>query len=605
MDSLLRSPSSAVRAQAALAVGRIGARAHLRTVRNLAADADAQTAATALFALGLMKDTGSVSLAADAVRRGAARGVEGAWLLGELGEAGRAAIVAGLSDPAVDRETRGQLLLASARLRPVPAVGVIPHLTSSDSAIAWRAAYVLARARSAAGARAMLAQAISPWVAVREQVARAAARGIAGDSLSATARDVLARLVVDTSARVRINAIRSIASFGAPARSTVVSALRDDDRGVRLVAAQSLDAVLDTSAGEWMDAFAADTSFVIKRAIADGAVRRAINLADRAGWASRGDWHFRAAAVELAGRGDATSAFARLGRVPQDGDGRVRAALASALASLADSASVRVPARTRLRALLGDEDVGVRTASLGALRRGATADDLAAALPSYQRSLADRDNDARMAFWSLADSATRRGALPESLETRLRAFARPREPLERMAASRVKGFGAWSDSLGTARPLVWYEERARESVDTAPVLRIVTDHGTLELELFVSDATLTVYNIVSLARRGYFDGQQFHRVVPNFVVQAGDPRGDGNGGPGYAIRDELNRHRYRRGTLGMALSGPHTGGSQFFVTHSPQPHLDGGYTVFGQVLSGLEVLDRIVQGDRIVRVTVR
>ena len=174
-----------------------------------------------------------------------------------------------------------------------------------------------------------------------------------------------------------------------------------------------------------------------------------------------------------------------------------------------------------------------------------------------------------------------------------------------MAAARVKRFSAWSDSLGTARPLVWYEERAREALDSAPVVRITTDHGTLELELFVADAPLTVYNFVSLARRGYFDDQLFHRVVPNFVVQAGDPRGDGDGGPGYAIRDELNRRRYQRGTLGMALSGPNTGGSQFFVTHSPQPHLDGGYTVFGQVLSGWDVLDRIAQGDRIARITVR
>lgn len=125
----------------------------------------------------------------------------------------------------------------------------------------------------------------------------------------------------------------------------------------------------------------------------------------------------------------------------------------------------------------------------------------------------------------------------------------------------------------------------------------------MEFALFASDAPLTVYNLMSLADDGYFDGQLFHRVVPNFVVQAGDPRGDGNGGPGYAIRDELNRHRYLRGTLGMALSGPDTGGSQFFVTHSPQPHLDGGYTVFGQLADGGDVLDRIVQGDRIVRVT--
>jgi cyclophilin family peptidyl-prolyl cis-trans isomerase len=137
------------------------------------------------------------------------------------------------------------------------------------------------------------------------------------------------------------------------------------------------------------------------------------------------------------------------------------------------------------------------------------------------------------------------------------------------------------------------------------VARIETERGVLELALFAADAPLTVYNFTSLARRGYFDGQRFHRVVPNFVVQGGDPRGDGNGGPGESIRDELNRRRYLRGTMGMALSGPNTGGSQFFVTHSPQPHLDGGYTVFGQLLGGGDVLDRIVQGDRIVQIVVR
>ena len=90
---------------------------------------------------------------------------------------------------------------------------------------------------------------------------------------------------------------------------------------------------------------------------------------------------------------------------------------------------------------------------------------------------------------------------------------------------------------------------------------------------------------------------------PNFVIQGGDPRGEGTGGPGTVIRDEINRWRYDRGTLGMALSGPDTGGSQFFLTHSPQPHLDGRYTIFGRLTSGADVLDRIVQGDRIRRIT--
>jgi cyclophilin family peptidyl-prolyl cis-trans isomerase len=134
---------------------------------------------------------------------------------------------------------------------------------------------------------------------------------------------------------------------------------------------------------------------------------------------------------------------------------------------------------------------------------------------------------------------------------------------------------------------------------------IVTARGPIQLELFGVDAPITVWNFLTLARSGYYRNTRFHRVVPNFVAQDGDPRDDGNGGPGYAIRDEMNRHRYERGAVGMALSGPDTGGSQYFITHSPQPHLDGHYTVFGRVLRGYAALDRIVQGDLITRIESR
>jgi cyclophilin family peptidyl-prolyl cis-trans isomerase len=109
---------------------------------------------------------------------------------------------------------------------------------------------------------------------------------------------------------------------------------------------------------------------------------------------------------------------------------------------------------------------------------------------------------------------------------------------------------------------------------------------------------------MTLARQGFFKGATWHRVVPNFVVQDGDPRGDGEGGPGYTIRDEINERPYLRGTMGMALDWADTGGSQFFLTHSPQPHLDGRYTVFGQIVAGLDVLDRIQPGDAILGVRV-
>jgi cyclophilin family peptidyl-prolyl cis-trans isomerase len=113
-----------------------------------------------------------------------------------------------------------------------------------------------------------------------------------------------------------------------------------------------------------------------------------------------------------------------------------------------------------------------------------------------------------------------------------------------------------------------------------------------------------VVNFVSLARKNFLGATPFHRVVPNFVTQDGDPRGDGEGGPGYTIRDEINQRPYLRGAVGMALDWEDTGGSQFFITHSPQPHLDGRHTVFGQVVAGMDVVDRLTQGDQIRSVRV-
>ncbi len=134
---------------------------------------------------------------------------------------------------------------------------------------------------------------------------------------------------------------------------------------------------------------------------------------------------------------------------------------------------------------------------------------------------------------------------------------------------------------------------------------LTTDKGTFTIEFFPEAAPLTVDNFIKLAKANYFNGLMIHRVVPNFVMQDGDPRGDGNGGPGWQIRCELNMREYERGAVGMALSGKDTGGSQWFVTHSPQPHLDGGYTVFGRVNeTDMKVVDNLVRGDKILTVKI-
>ncbi|MGI8469726.1 MAG: peptidylprolyl isomerase [Pyrinomonadaceae bacterium] len=134
---------------------------------------------------------------------------------------------------------------------------------------------------------------------------------------------------------------------------------------------------------------------------------------------------------------------------------------------------------------------------------------------------------------------------------------------------------------------------------------LTTTKGNFTIDLTPEDAPLTVDNFIKLARANYFNGIAVHRVVPNFVMQDGDPRGDGNGGPGWEIRDEINMIPYERGAVGMALSGKDTGGSQWFVTHSPQPHLDGGYTVFGKVNeTDMKIVDTIARGDKILRVKI-
>jgi cyclophilin family peptidyl-prolyl cis-trans isomerase len=170
------------------------------------------------------------------------------------------------------------------------------------------------------------------------------------------------------------------------------------------------------------------------------------------------------------------------------------------------------------------------------------------------------------------------------------------------AAELLKKLDPSVDALHAIRPApegrpVNYDALVVVNPAVSPHVFIETDKGNIEIELDVLDAPLTCENFIALARKGYFNGLMFHRVVADFVVQTGDPRGDGSGGPGYTIRDELNQEAYSRGTVGMALAWKDTGGSQFFITHSPQPHLDARYTVFGRVVSGMEVVDTITQWD--------
>lgn len=135
---------------------------------------------------------------------------------------------------------------------------------------------------------------------------------------------------------------------------------------------------------------------------------------------------------------------------------------------------------------------------------------------------------------------------------------------------------------------------------------IETARGNIVIDLYPQHAPKTVNNFVFLAKQGYYDGVLFHRVISNFMIQGGDPTGTGRGGPGYKFEDETkgNPLKHETGVLSMANAGPNTNGSQFFITHSPQPHLDGKHTVFGKVVEGQNVVDAIKQGDSMTKVTI-
>jgi HEAT repeat protein/cyclophilin family peptidyl-prolyl cis-trans isomerase len=315
-------------------------------------------------------------------------------------------------------------------------------------------------------------------------------------------------------------------------------------------------------------------------------------------------WTVRAALAGVLGTLTSEAALARLKGLLNDSDQRVIPAVLNALVKVkapdvgpilldrlkADDPVVRAAAATGIGELklpngaaaladafgVGQRDAlyVARTAALAALVKYGAGD----AMPVLNSALADKD-------WSV----------------RVRAAGLIKE----LDPSRAAEVDTAIRPAPTTVPVEAYQAPHLVNPPVSLQVYIDTDRGSIHVELAMIDAPLTVENFVTLARRGYFNGLSFHRVVSDFVIQDGDPRGDGEGGPGYTIRDELNQRPYLRGAVGMALDPwRDSGGSQWFITHSPQPHLDAKYTVFGRVIGGMEFVDQIQQWDVIRRVRV-
>ncbi len=648
-ESLKPGLASPLRAEAARAAGQVRARTVASTLRLLLQAKDTAVAASAAFALGLMVDTPSVNLLATAItappiyaplpqNRGQAPGYqtgrtngrpntvtvavvaspvarEAAWALSELGEAARKPIERALSGGF----STSIVVYAAAKLNPVPAFLLTTYVSPGNAALLRAATYSLTRSRSPAAARSLMNPPAfrSPDPETRAYVARGLAHSAAGDSLGKYALVVLDTMAHDSVAAVRISALLSLRGYGAPARAPVVVALRDFDPNVRIAAARALDSTLvGAPRGDWDHAFAADTSLAFRSTLVASATLAGVILPvidkdnpDR--WQRSGDWRYRAAAARAAS-GTSMERIVDLALpLTRDPDPRVRAAAYQVFADAAGLSVGGTPHPWRREYMLTavhDNDAAVRAVGLDGLTGIATAADVPAVAAAYQAAVADSAPKVRLAAARCLVAIWRRDSAAVAPDAKAAVTALP-VPDDAGILDAVRGvslFATWRPENGRSdlHPVDWYLRIVHEIVEPtlrgqAPQVNIQTVRGNITIELYGADAPVTVDNFLTLTKRDFYKNTAFHRVVPGFVAQDGDPRGDGLGGPGYDIRDELNRRRYVRGAVGMALDGPNTGGSQYFIALASAPHLDGHYTTFGRVIAGDAALDQIVQWDGI------
>jgi cyclophilin family peptidyl-prolyl cis-trans isomerase/HEAT repeat protein len=480
-------------------------------------------------------------------------------------------------------------------------------LAETDPDVRREAAYSLSR-RSAPEARHRLQLLLTdPDTLTRSYAARALGR-IADPQSVAPLFDA----VSDVHPWVRINALVAIDQIAAahpgalnptPAELLgLLSLSRDADPGVRISAipligrlsptneqARSRLLSLAAEGGSWQREVATASAVRYLATTHPGEIDALLETDSR---------FIRIRALEATGDDRAGARIRE--RLSRDPDPAVRAAALSAIPA------ARLPEMEgEIARALDDGDPVVRSVAIGKFAELAGLDSsvkLSRLRAALARASEDDINDAAVA----AASAIATMEEPEARAV-LHELVGSSDPVVRRIAAesfeRVGGRRQYTP-LPIEKPLSWYEDVARWAQETHSAT-LQTSRGVITVALMSREAPLTSWNFVELARRGYFDGTTFMRVVPNFVVQGGDPRNDQSGGPGYAIRDEINLQKYTRGAVGMALSGPDTGGSQFFITHSPQPHLDGGYTIFGRVAGGMSgVVDQLERGDTVSAVII-
>ena len=579
LKRLLADPRPEVRARVVFALGRIQDTTVVRDLLPLLKDSVADVRRETAFALGQI---GHRSARLDLESRLGDPDAETVDLvieaLGKLAQKASTPAVAAFLRSASPR-LRGEAAVALWRLADSTALPALLGAHSDpDPDVRWRVLYALEKIHSPD--QVVLVAALH--LGDPEWLTRAYAVRTIGREKSLRGSAYLLQATTDTEVPVVVNAIRglqSVADSTSPrAARRLATLLAHPHPYVRVTAAAALDDRFAWVAADSLARIAIHDSLRTHLADPDAATRgasaRALmhhgDASDRARvltMLADSSVYVRVAVIGALPAGDPKPLFARLApgtplfermtAADRLGELKVRSAIPALRAGLADTATLFVASCAGALAALGD------TASVPMLTR------------AFVARAVDADADARIAIRDALRSLAR-PVFVDSLE-------RVHPPRNAMPASYPDDFAVPPEAKGAV---------------------LHTTAGRIEWTFYGNDATQTVKNFVRLAERGYFDGLAVHRVVPNFVIQDGDPTGTGSGGPGYTIRCEYNHLRYEPGMVGMALSGKDTGGSQWFITHSPQPHLNGRYTIFARVVRGMEVAGNVVQGDRITKVEI-
>jgi len=638
----LSDPDPAVRARAALALGRIGRAEHVGAIEPLLRDPVVAVRTEAAFALGEIEDSTAAAALARHLLSGTetepevrALCVEGLGKLGEGAGACRRALLD--PDPLVARAA----LLAAWKIPDAAPFEDCLRLAASPHPEVRRAAgYCLMRlagtkpaGRTATPAVAPLSQSEAARAAARlrdlsqdadERLRAHAVRGLGafGDPATTAA---LCALVADPDWRVRVEVARALAASPREFRMQEADPLlRDRHQNVRVAAVEALATLgRPEEALQRLESLLKDSRSRIRevaygayltrqRAQGDPIPGPAIDAIERASrqMLRQTSWRLRVLAADGAVLLPLEVALPILEEMLRDEPRVARAAVDPLLQRRARMRNDPVLAQMGrdLETLLSSPDPVLRAVTLGSLAEifadstlRPDASDWMGLESIFDQSRryavsADRSPDVRLA---IVEAAARLAGRPGMERFLLESCEDPEYLVRRTAVEALQAAGRTPPRA--AEPV----ETARSEAEWGTILewaradhwaQLETQEGAILVRLFSQEAPLTCWNFARLAGDGFFDRSLWHRVVPDFVLQAGCDRGDGYGGSDRTIRCEINRRRFEAGTLGMALSGKDTGTSQFFLTHSEQPHLDGRYTVFGRIESGQDAADRILQG---------